>query len=241
MTEKYPDNWDEIRREIYNRDNYECQACGAQGGQGGNTELHAHHKIPVSEGGSHEASNLVTLCQSCHNSQHNHDITGDSSQKVSLQNRGVLANYVFIPLLVPLVYTLVVLMTGFLIWGIFHIVPFPVLSTTIPGLAGIAGGLLVAVPLCTYIGFEYPVESVIGYSYPIALYVSIIVFYIVAGGDAELSVSTGIGSGIIEQSLYVMTVFAALCVFILPFIAGIGNYYTEGRLKQKYNGYMTIW
>lgn len=74
--EQYPADWDDRRRKVYQRDGYECQLCHAQGGQVGDTELHAHHVTPISEGGSHDLDNLVTLCKSCHNDQHDHDITG---------------------------------------------------------------------------------------------------------------------------------------------------------------------
>jgi hypothetical protein len=75
----YPDDWENIRQNIYQRDNYTCQDCGRQGGPKGSAELHAHHIIPKSEGGSHKSGNLKTLCVSCHNNQHEHDITKISS------------------------------------------------------------------------------------------------------------------------------------------------------------------
>jgi len=59
--EDYPDNWDGVRKRVYRRDNWECQGCGATG-----VELHAHHKIPRSVGGSDEPDNLITLCKGCH-------------------------------------------------------------------------------------------------------------------------------------------------------------------------------
>ncbi|OYR72812.1 HNH endonuclease [Halorubrum ezzemoulense] len=76
----YPDDWDERRRKVYSRDNYTCQQCGARGGSSGDTELHAHHLTPRSEGGSDSLDNLQTLCVNCHNSQHKHDITRDTTQ-----------------------------------------------------------------------------------------------------------------------------------------------------------------
>jgi len=70
----YPDDWDIRRRRIYRRDNYQCQECGARGGHSGDTELHCHHKDPISQGGGHEPNNLVTLCRNCHNKKHEHQI-----------------------------------------------------------------------------------------------------------------------------------------------------------------------
>jgi 5-methylcytosine-specific restriction protein A len=46
MTRDTPDEWDRIRRNVYRRDQYTCQNCGAEGGPHGNTELHAHHIVP---------------------------------------------------------------------------------------------------------------------------------------------------------------------------------------------------
>lgn len=47
------------------------------GGPRGNTELQAHHRLPISQGGSHQLNNLVTLCPDCHNAQHSHDLNRD--------------------------------------------------------------------------------------------------------------------------------------------------------------------
>jgi hypothetical protein len=61
----YPQNWDEIRKIVYKIDHWTCQRCGAR-----NVELHAHHLIPISEGGSNEIGNLITLCKDCHTDMH---------------------------------------------------------------------------------------------------------------------------------------------------------------------------
>ena len=62
---EYPENWDEIRKGVYRKDNYSCQRCGIR-----NVRLHAHHLIPLSEGGSDEIENLVSLCENCHKDMH---------------------------------------------------------------------------------------------------------------------------------------------------------------------------
>lgn len=66
----YPSDWDSRRRRVYKRDNYECQNCGKKGAKRGNAELHAHHIVPISKGGSHKESNLTTLCRECHSKVH---------------------------------------------------------------------------------------------------------------------------------------------------------------------------
>lgn len=100
MTSSYPPDWDEIRKRVYRRDNYTCQNCGAT-----NTELHAHHKTPISMGGSHKLSNLTTICQSCHSDIHGYQIGGNQ------ENVG-----------------------GFFVWGTGAVI-FIVLSFSIPPMA----------------------------------------------------------------------------------------------------------
>lgn len=80
----YPEDWDSRRRRVYRRDSYQCQKCNVKGGPRGDVELHAHHITPKSQGGSHELSNLETLCKSCHASAHPHmDAPTDSSKSKS--------------------------------------------------------------------------------------------------------------------------------------------------------------
>lgn len=71
MPDSYPSDWDTRRKKIYSRDDYTCQNCGIKGKNHGSTELHAHHIVPVSKGGSHDTNNLVTICDQCHKSIHN--------------------------------------------------------------------------------------------------------------------------------------------------------------------------
>lgn len=79
MSDKYPSDWDSRRKKVYQRDGHTCQRCRSKGGPKGNTELHAHHKTPISKGGSHSYSNLTTLCQSCHSKEHGHPVGGGSN------------------------------------------------------------------------------------------------------------------------------------------------------------------
>ncbi len=62
---QYPPNWDKIRKERLELDEYKCQNCGTK-----NKILHIHHKIPLSKGGSNDIDNLITLCESCHDVEH---------------------------------------------------------------------------------------------------------------------------------------------------------------------------
>ncbi|MFW5950377.1 MAG: HNH endonuclease [archaeon] len=70
MATEYPPDWNTRRKKVYQRDNYTCQHCGVKGGPIGNAELHAHHIVPKSKGGTHQLSNLHTLCAKCHQAAH---------------------------------------------------------------------------------------------------------------------------------------------------------------------------
>lgn len=48
------------KREIFRRDNYTCQYCGARGGR-----MTVDHVVPRHRGGEHTWTNLVTACPAC--------------------------------------------------------------------------------------------------------------------------------------------------------------------------------
>ena len=52
--------WAKIRTAIFERDNFTCRYCGSSG-----VRLECDHVIPVSKGGNHDESNLVTACFQC--------------------------------------------------------------------------------------------------------------------------------------------------------------------------------
>lgn len=54
------------RRAVLERDNYQCRACGT----GGENRLQLHHWVYRSRGGTHDPSNLVTVCFRCHRKIH---------------------------------------------------------------------------------------------------------------------------------------------------------------------------
>ena len=53
-----------VRRAVFERDRYTCQACGASGHAAG-VQLVIDHKKPLKRGGTNEMSNLQTLCSKC--------------------------------------------------------------------------------------------------------------------------------------------------------------------------------
>lgn len=56
--------WKKIRITIFQRDNYTCKYCGERV-----KKLECDHVVPVSRGGTHEDSNLVTACFKCNRSK----------------------------------------------------------------------------------------------------------------------------------------------------------------------------
>ena len=69
---EYPNDWEEFRKKVYEKDYYSCQNCGLMGSarDEGATELHAHHIVPLSKRGNNILSNCVTLCEFCHKKCH---------------------------------------------------------------------------------------------------------------------------------------------------------------------------
>ena len=67
----YPDDWEEHRRDVFERDKYRCRNCDRLWyEEGGTAKLHAHHIVPVGQLGSHQICNIVALCAYCHAAAH---------------------------------------------------------------------------------------------------------------------------------------------------------------------------
>lgn len=56
----YTENWDGIRKKVYQRDGYRCVLCGKKG------KISAHHIVPVKVSKDNSLSNLVSVCDKCH-------------------------------------------------------------------------------------------------------------------------------------------------------------------------------
>jgi len=54
-----------VKQYILHRDNYKCQKCKKS-----NLKLHVHHIVFRSKGGTNEPSNLICLCDGCHDKLH---------------------------------------------------------------------------------------------------------------------------------------------------------------------------
>ncbi|SDZ78869.1 HNH endonuclease [Haloplanus vescus] len=183
----YPPDWDERRRRVYQRDNYTCQLCGRGGGPHGNLELHAHHRVPISQGGSHDLSNLTTLCRECHNRQHDHDITESPGPNPSAGG-GVIE--------IVLAFTLyhLVIPVGFVVAYLY------VLSTVLDTVGGIHMIVTIAAIVAVgvtggLIGLNWPAVVVKGYGIVIAS--TLLVFYV--GGPTGMVEE--LGSIVAEHSL----------------------------------------
>lgn len=67
----YGDNWAELSDKRKRMDNFTCKKCGWIAGIKNRNKLHVHHIIPLSKGGKNVLSNLITVCQDCHEKIHN--------------------------------------------------------------------------------------------------------------------------------------------------------------------------
>ena len=57
-----------LRYKILKRDRFTCRSCGARAPD---VELEVDHKIPVSQGGTDDESNLITKCKDCNRGKGN--------------------------------------------------------------------------------------------------------------------------------------------------------------------------
>ena len=60
-----PPDWERRRSSIVTNSGRECSKCHDD-----DVELHVHHIVPISQGGSHLGSNLEVLCKFCHYNMH---------------------------------------------------------------------------------------------------------------------------------------------------------------------------
>lgn len=59
----------EVRKYVFNRDNYQCKSCGKTQQE---TQLTVDHIIALARGGSNDISNLQTLCSRCNQQKKHH-------------------------------------------------------------------------------------------------------------------------------------------------------------------------
>ena len=61
------EEWAVLRKLVLKRDDYHCRICNAH-----DMRLDVHHIIPIANGGPNWMTNLITLCQICHEQIHPH-------------------------------------------------------------------------------------------------------------------------------------------------------------------------
>ena len=59
-----PKLYEQLRNQVLRRDGWRCQSCGTM------SNLEVHHKEFRSHSGDDSRQNLITLCTSCHASEH---------------------------------------------------------------------------------------------------------------------------------------------------------------------------
>lgn len=69
-----------VQAEVLERAGFRCERCHES------AALHLHHKLRRSQGGAHDASNLVALCPRCHS--WTHDNPKEASEQGWLIRRG---------------------------------------------------------------------------------------------------------------------------------------------------------
>lgn len=70
--------WENIRERVFALKGRCCAHCGATVG-----EIHVHHIIPVSLGGTNDMDNLIPLCKSCHEKVHGRKFRDDGNEMPS--------------------------------------------------------------------------------------------------------------------------------------------------------------
>jgi 5-methylcytosine-specific restriction endonuclease McrA len=82
----YPKNWKEVASRIRQLDGFQCTACAAQ-----DQTIDVHHIVYVSNFGTHQQTNLISLCRSCHEAEHkrNFDL-GESEDEQAISSAEIL-------------------------------------------------------------------------------------------------------------------------------------------------------
>lgn len=70
-----------VKAYVLARDNYRCQS--KQAGIKHSDKLHVHHIVFRSQGGSNQHTNLITLCEDCHNALHRGEFDLKSKRKAT--------------------------------------------------------------------------------------------------------------------------------------------------------------
>lgn len=78
-----------IRTIVLQRDNYQCQDCGAKDWNASPSLLHTHHIVHHVNGGTKDPNNLLTLCFVCHwTGKHKYELSKPLQSIASQQSCG---------------------------------------------------------------------------------------------------------------------------------------------------------
>lgn len=68
------ETWWAICKQVKTRDGFKCVQCRKPEGNKAGEYLHVHHIRELSKGGRTVMSNLISLCPTCHQKRHRHQI-----------------------------------------------------------------------------------------------------------------------------------------------------------------------
>lgn len=77
----------QLRFEVFKRDRFTCQYCGATAPD---VLLEVDHINPVSKGGTNNIMNLVTACRNCNRGKTDKELSDDSAVKIQKQQLDVI-------------------------------------------------------------------------------------------------------------------------------------------------------
>lgn len=75
-----------VRFEVFKRDDFQCQYCGAKAP---NVTLHVDHIKPVSRGGTNEIMNLVASCHACNMGKTNRELRDANIIELKKRIKGI--------------------------------------------------------------------------------------------------------------------------------------------------------
>ncbi len=85
----YPNNWKEVASRIRRLDGFQCVACVAR-----DEAIDVHHIVYVSNFGTHQQSNLISLCRECHESEHKRSFDVGEAETERAESSSETANEV---------------------------------------------------------------------------------------------------------------------------------------------------
>ena len=94
----YPNNWKDVASRIRQLDGFQCAVCSAH-----DKPIDVHHIVYVSNFGTHQQTNLISLCRTCHETEHkrNFDLGEQESEQIEPTAESTVATDDKAPDLIP--------------------------------------------------------------------------------------------------------------------------------------------